>query len=50
MEKENIIHNALLEIHRNELAVTKIQEVVHTLQTTNEALRHALLTLRNDEV
>jgi|21_taG_2_1085346.scaffolds.fasta_scaffold24767_4 hypothetical protein len=50
MEKENIIHKALLSIAKHEQAVTQINEAIHTLQQENWALRQALLSLRNDEV
>jgi len=50
MEKETIIHQALLSIARNEQAVTQISEAIHTLQQENWALRQALLSLRNNEV
>ena len=47
-KREKIIHDALLTIHRNEMAVTKIQEAVHMFQISNNTLRHVLLTLNNN--
>lgn len=46
MDKDQIIHDALLSMARYDRAVTQIQEAVHTLQQENWTLRNALLSLR----